>query len=581
MVTKPTIWPNGRFGVPQITPYTYRDGQTLLELITALRDHVVDQLHPNLQKTIDQLVADVETEYEKSHDRYVAGVQEFQRIHDAFMADVNAKLMALNDDAVTSLVDDATSLLGRVLREIFSVKGEVKPQYIHADSKQAKDYGVELVADGELVNGQVRGVDNTYALNRLFELSRETGQGVYLPAGVYRVDGELDISGITLVGDYHGYYNTHGTRILANQTGITFNQRSTKLSLMRMHLENIRIDNARIGIRTSYTVYSQFSRVYVVDAQHTGFILGDEHHAAAGPIWNTFDACRFSSVDGAALYFGGADWNNANVFNTCDFRTHNPKAAAVHMDTKLGYGALNNTFHNTEIRGAGAGIRITGQNRSTQLNGCYMESSGPGVIIQSATQDFQVNGGVWGTLRNDNDWKMPAFIYHQSSQFHVNVNGGWVTLGPGDHKNDLAFIHSDTGTAILTTIARPHTLIQSKGYTYKTGTFVENTTLEGDVTIRDRFRPGLRAAFDDGTMPFVLERNGVQGGNDEGVVFTNNGQRVFTAKNNGRLHLARSPQLDGEAFQAGTPGYNSEGDYLVVYTESGSPRYIPTYRWLQ
>ena len=120
MVTKPTIWPKGRFGVPQITPYTYRDGQSLLELIKALRDHVVEQLHPNLQKAIDQLVADVETEYEKSHDRYVDGVQEFQRIHDAFMADVNARLIALNDGAVTDLVKDPTSLLGKILREVFT-----------------------------------------------------------------------------------------------------------------------------------------------------------------------------------------------------------------------------------------------------------------------------------------------------------------------------------------------------------------------------------------------------------------------------------------------------------------------------
>jgi len=120
MVTKPTIWPQGRFGVPQITPYTYPDGQTLLELITALRDHVVDQLHPNLQKAIDQLVTDVETEYDKAHDRYVDGVQEFQRIHDSFMSDVNASLVALNDGAVSDLVQDDTSLLGQVMREIFT-----------------------------------------------------------------------------------------------------------------------------------------------------------------------------------------------------------------------------------------------------------------------------------------------------------------------------------------------------------------------------------------------------------------------------------------------------------------------------
>lgn len=119
MVSKP-IWPNGVFGVPQITPYTVRDAHSLLELIKALRDHIVDELHPNLQAAIDKLVADVEAEYGNALDQYVNGVQEFQRIHDAFMSDVNAHLIALNDGAVSDLVEDETSRLGEVMREIFT-----------------------------------------------------------------------------------------------------------------------------------------------------------------------------------------------------------------------------------------------------------------------------------------------------------------------------------------------------------------------------------------------------------------------------------------------------------------------------
>src|SRR5699024_8906836 len=76
-------------------------------------------LHPSLQHTVDQLVSDVEKQMDKHHDQYVDGVQEFQRIHDAFMSDVNARLIALNDGAAADLVEDDTSLLGKVLRDIF------------------------------------------------------------------------------------------------------------------------------------------------------------------------------------------------------------------------------------------------------------------------------------------------------------------------------------------------------------------------------------------------------------------------------------------------------------------------------
>src|SRR5699024_9724557 len=105
--------------VNQITPLTYRDGVTYIQLLTELSDYVKTVLHPSLQHTVDQLVSDVEAQIDKAHDRYVEGVQEFQRIHDAFMADVNASLIALNDGAVSDLVKDETSRLGEVLRELF------------------------------------------------------------------------------------------------------------------------------------------------------------------------------------------------------------------------------------------------------------------------------------------------------------------------------------------------------------------------------------------------------------------------------------------------------------------------------
>src|SRR5699024_9183662 len=105
--------------VNQITPLTYRDGVTYIQLLTELAEYIKTVLHPSLQHTVDQLVTDVEAQIDKAHDRYVDGVQEFQRIHDAFMSDVNAKLIALNDHAASDLVVDDTSLLSQVLRDVF------------------------------------------------------------------------------------------------------------------------------------------------------------------------------------------------------------------------------------------------------------------------------------------------------------------------------------------------------------------------------------------------------------------------------------------------------------------------------
>ena len=111
--------------VNQITPLTYRDGVTYIQMLNELSEYVKSILHPSLQHTVDQLVADVEAQMDKHHDQYVDGVQEFQRIHDAFMSDVNAHLIALSDGATADLVKDDTSLLSQTLREVFATSQDV------------------------------------------------------------------------------------------------------------------------------------------------------------------------------------------------------------------------------------------------------------------------------------------------------------------------------------------------------------------------------------------------------------------------------------------------------------------------
>ena len=110
---------HGRIPVPEVAPLTYRDGVTHLELVYELSQYLKHVLHPSLQSTVDQVVADAEQLLSDATAQYVDGVQEFQRIHDAFMSDVNASLIALNDGVVSDLVKDETSRLGEVLREIF------------------------------------------------------------------------------------------------------------------------------------------------------------------------------------------------------------------------------------------------------------------------------------------------------------------------------------------------------------------------------------------------------------------------------------------------------------------------------
>ena len=184
--------------VNQITPLTYRDGVTYIQMLTELSEYIQSILHPSLQHTVDQLVSDVETQMGKHHDQYVDGVQEFQRIHDAFMSDVNAKLMALNDGAVSDLAEDDTSLLGKVLRGIFSSHEDFTEYQASIDSKFRQHQGtteqqMDSIRDdvttihGE-VDDQLTGFEHTMG-TRLdgFESTMSTR----LDATEQRVDQEL------------------------------------------------------------------------------------------------------------------------------------------------------------------------------------------------------------------------------------------------------------------------------------------------------------------------------------------------------------------------------------------------------
>ena len=113
-------WPISKLPIAHLEPFPYHKGELYVELLDRLAKYVTDQLHPNLRKTVEHMVEEMEHILALQHGKYVEGIQDFQRIHDAFMEDVNSALMALNDNAVSDLADDPGSVFGQKLRELFS-----------------------------------------------------------------------------------------------------------------------------------------------------------------------------------------------------------------------------------------------------------------------------------------------------------------------------------------------------------------------------------------------------------------------------------------------------------------------------
>jgi len=147
--------------VSSITALTYRAGATEMEVLYALRDYIVDTLHPEFVGNLDEIIAE-----------FNAGMNGWQQKFDQFMIDVTAEIAALGDTAVGDLIstpgtdtrDALDALLGNVAISDGALEG--------------------VIGDG--------GSETRKALDALYRnghlSSRDTKQYAFI-AGVLRNDG--------------------------------------------------------------------------------------------------------------------------------------------------------------------------------------------------------------------------------------------------------------------------------------------------------------------------------------------------------------------------------------------------------
>ena len=124
-------WPISKLPIAHLEPFPYHKGELYVELLDRLAKYVTNQLHPNLRETVEEMVEELEQILALQHGKYVEGIQDFQRIHDAFMTDVNSALMALNDNAVSDLVEDPGSRLGQTIRSVMTGFDSYRNHYTH------------------------------------------------------------------------------------------------------------------------------------------------------------------------------------------------------------------------------------------------------------------------------------------------------------------------------------------------------------------------------------------------------------------------------------------------------------------
>ena len=566
-----------------IQPFTYRDSTSHMAMLEKLRVYINESMRPEFNQEMQRILDDFQEGVTASESRF-----------DEFVSAVNAAVMLINNRVGPESIHRVTLTADYTLTidPDWPNAHPIRFQFTQdAAGDHYVDFGpgvvgsalvdlallaeteVELVPDGAgswmvrtLNKPQVIDVakefgarpggvfDNTVKFNAVMDEARASHREVFIPAGVWYVSGEVNISGVTIRGVVHGYQNGSGSILRGNGSYIIFNQQDVSpVAQIRSGVHGIRFENCNTGLRVSYSVYSQYSDLTIVDANADALIVGDV--TIIGPLWNIFNRVTAISVNGYGLRLAGKDWCNSNIFDSCYFKG---TTGVVNVLSSGGFGSLDNTFFNTEIRNdVGPGIVFNGTNRATTLEKCFFESKGPSVVVNNPTADLQMQGNVYGSVRNNIVGYGPYIIHHKANTFSVRIIGGWITTNPSPDQDNLRFIGSDNVPGLtLDYIVEPSTTgIQSNGYKIHDETVISAAprTHRGDVNIRKYLAPSFTIGYADGTKIFQIKRNGTQGGSDLGVDFISDGTKGLTLLNNGILihwgHLATD-----KAIPATVPG---------------------------
>jgi hypothetical protein len=330
-----------------------------------------------------------------------------------------------------------------------------KVTYSMIDSAPANVSDFGAVGDGV--------TDDTAAISSFLNACRTNKIKGVFNSGTYLISSALDISGVDIEGVLGGYNNVDGTIIKGDGSHVIFNQTSTAVNDITYSIKNFGIQDGSVGLQMSYAVACRIENIFIINCTD-GVYCGNA--SLAGPLWNNFKNCQIDVSD-TALKINGAQWANANIFDTCVFKGN---VAGGYITAASGIGAVSNQFINTEFLGDNQGV-ILEDTKSTTFDNCYFESEAPSIIIDGFTLDAQVNNCVFGSLKNNNIDNVPAFIWHKSSFCRMSVNGGYIYVIAGANYDNLRFIQSDvTSTFYLNMTDFPSEEIAASGWqVFETG----------------------------------------------------------------------------------------------------------------
>lgn len=314
-------------------------------------------------------------------------------------------------------------------------------QYLHSE-----DYS--FIPDGS---------DVTENALKLIHEAKVRRRPIEIGAGDFRISGSLGIAGLDFIGTRGGWKNEGGTRIFGDGSHHIFEQKAPMGNELNFSLRNIYVSGGLSAIYSRYGIFANVEDFFAEDVKQ-GVYLGTS--SSYGPLWCNMRRVRIDATD-EALLMDGNTVANANLFDTCFFKggaqvdNVNDFIPAVRLRASGGYGALGNSFINTEVAGPGVGFSITSGAGFTFL-GCYHEARGPQYHFSGAPRSVKIVSGIFAGSRNTHA-SPPCFIWHQRDNVNLSLDGGQIILGANDaDQAGMSFFASQaSGSINLDLISNP------------------------------------------------------------------------------------------------------------------------------
>src|SRR5699024_6809739 len=262
--------------------------------------------------------------------------------------------------------------------------------------------------------------DDTVAIqNAIDSANASDSRKVFFPKGIYLVSDTILLNGCSVDGPAGNVYdknNYQGAVLVPTTKDFTvISQGSMKLPDIQFSVNNLMVEDADIGFEFNYVINSNFSNLYARRCD-TGFKLGDP--TAVGSMFNHFnnfytDDCRIG------IYSHSKGYMNNNTFNNGFIEG---EEYAIYIYCEGGYGSVNNTFNNVEIKTTLGRGMILRSNSNSNFNNCYFEVGGYAIYSENFSA-FNVNDCVFGVHKAENTNGDNAYIGFESGGT-AKINGG-------------------------------------------------------------------------------------------------------------------------------------------------------------